>query len=394
MLVINPKDNGLKIPIMIWGGDPEVKAMEQALNLAKLPYAFHHIALMPDVHFGYGMPIGGVMATWDVIVPNAVGVDIGCGMRAVKTGFTAGEIETRDIKEILRKIREIIPVGFNHHKEQQYSEEMFDNAPDISIIQAELENAKYQLGTLGGGNHFLELQAGSDRHLWLMIHSGSRNFGYKIARAYHGIAELLCEKWFSDIPHPDLSFLPMQDKIGEEYLEAMKYALTFAYKNRESMMLRFAGVVGDVLGKRGLWNAVAAGLDVHHNYAQIENHFGANVIVHRKGAILARKGSRGIIPGSQRTNSYITEGLGNERSFNSSSHGAGRIMGRKQAQRELNLEEQIKKLDDAGVIHGLRTKKELDEAPDAYKDIEEVMKAQEDLCEIKVKLKPLGVVKA
>jgi len=393
MLVINPKDNGLKIPIMIWGGDPEEGAMEQALNLAKLPYAFLHIALMPDVHQGYGMPIGGVMATRDVIVPNAVGVDIGCGMRAVKTGFTAGEIETRDIKEILGKTREFIPVGFNHHKEQQDSE-IFNDAPDIPIIQAELEKAKYQLGTLGGGNHFLELQAGSDGFLWLMIHSGSRNFGYKIARAYHGIAEMLCEKWFSDIPHPDLSFLPMQEKIGHEYLEAMKYALTFAYKNRESMMVRFAGAVGDVLGRRGLWNAVAAGLDVHHNYAQIENHFGANVIVHRKGAILARKGSRGIIPGSQGTASYITEGLGNNLSFNSSSHGAGRRMGRKQAQRELNLKEQIKKLDDAGVIHGLRTQKELDEAPDAYKDIEEVMKAQEDLCEIKVKLKPLGVVKA
>jgi len=386
--VINPKDHIHHIPIMIWGEDPEEGAMEQAFNLAKLRYAFHHIALMPDVHQGYGMPIGGVMATKDVIVPNAVGVDIGCGMRAVQTDFKAKDIEIEDIKKILGKIREIIPVGFNHHKEKQ-KHEIFDDAPDIPIIQAELENAKGQLGTLGGGNHFIELQAGSDGFLWLMLHSGSRNFGYKIAREYHNKAKALCERWFSDIPHPDLSFLPMQDKAGEEYLDAMNYALKFAHGSRRLMMKQFVNIAKEVLGVN-----IFVNLDIHHNYAQIEHHFGSDVIVHRKGAILARKGNTGIIPGSQGTASYITEGLGNERSFNSSSHGAGRRMGRKQAQRELNLKEQIKKLDNAGVVHSIRNEKDLDEAPDAYKDIDEVMKAQEDLCEIKVNLKPLGVVKA
>jgi len=386
--VYNQKKYSIKIPIMVWGGEPEEGAMEQAMNLARLPYAFHHIALMPDVHQGYGMPIGGVMATRDVMVPNAVGVDIGCGMRAVKTDFRSENISTEDIKRILGEIRKVIPVGFKHHEKKQENE-IFNNTPDIPIIQQELESAKHQLGTLGGGNHFIEIQAGSDGFIWLMLHSGSRNFGYKIAREYHNKAKALCERWFSNIPEPDLSFLPMQSSGGQEYLDAMNYALKFAYKNRELMMSRIIEIV-----KENLKIKEATGLDVHHNYAQIESHFGKNVIIHRKGAILARKGTRGIIPGSQGTCSYITEGLGNANSFDSSSHGAGRVMGRKQAQRELSLDEQIKKLNDAGVVHSIRNQDDLDEAPDAYKDIEEVMNAQEDLCKIKVELKPLGVAKA
>ena len=386
--VINPKEQGLRIPIMIWGDDPEEGAMEQAMNLANLPYAFHHIALMPDVHQGYGMPIGGVMATKDVIVPNAVGVDIGCGMRAVQTDYSSIDISTEDIKKILGKIREAIPVGFNHYKEKQ-DDEIFNNAPDIPIIQQELESARYQLGTLGDGNHFIEIQAGDNGLIWLMLHSGSRNFGYKIAREYHNKAKALCEKWFSNIPHPDLSFLPLQDFEGLSYKAAMNYALKYAFKNRELMMRRVTEIVYDILE-----TSISQELDVHHNYAQIESHFGKNVIVHRKGAIQARKGTKGIIPGSQGANSYITEGLGNDKSFHSSSHGAGRTMGRKQAIKELLLCEQIKKLNDAGVIHSIRNEKDLDEAPDAYKDIEDVMKAQADLCRIVVKLKPLGVIKA
>ena len=195
------------LPIKSWCKEPEEGAMEQAFNLAKLPFAFRHIALMPDTHEGYGMPIGGVMATQRVIVPNAVGVDIGCGMRAVETDLPCKDLDADMIKSIMGKTRDLIPVGFNHHEADQ-TWEGFGSAPDIRIIQQELNAAMKQLGTLGGGNHFIELREGDEGNLWLMIHSGSRNFGYKIAREYHNKAKKLCELWYSGIPTPDLAFLP------------------------------------------------------------------------------------------------------------------------------------------------------------------------------------------
>lgn len=372
-----------KLPIKMWLDEIESGALQQAKNLANLPFAFKWVAIMPDSHEGYGMPIGGVLATNQVIIPNAVGVDIGCGMVAVQTSLR--EIDTDTLKQIMGKTREAIPVGFNHQKEAQFWDG-FDNAPDIPIIQQELASARKQLGTLGGGNHFIEIQRGDDGFIWLMIHSGSRNFGLKAAGVYHKAAQALCEKWLSDIPDKDLSFLPIDTREGREYYEAMSFCLMFAQANRALMMKRLTDIVIEITGA-----TVQDEINIHHNYAAFEHHYGKNVLVHRKGATKASSGQRGIIPGSMGTSSYIVTGLGNSESFESCSHGAGRKMGRKEASRSLNLEEEQKKMD--GIIHGLRSVKELDEAPGAYKDIDIVMENQRDLVSISVKLTPLAVIK-
>jgi tRNA-splicing ligase RtcB len=376
-----------RIPIKLWLDEIEDGAVEQALNLARLPFAFHHIAIMPDAHVGYGMPIGGVMATDGVVVPNAVGVDIGCGMCAVRSSLV--DYDTDRLKSVMGLIRERIPVGFNHHKDKQ-EWEGFADAPDVPVVQHELGSARYQIGTLGGGNHFLEIQKDGSSRVWLMLHSGSRNFGLKIAKQYHDKARELCKMWFSQIPDQELAFLPIGTDEAKEYMMAMNFALRFALESRIRMMTVMMQSLVDVF----TGTTFDAPLNVHHNYARFESHFGRNVIVHRKGATSARAGEAGIIPGSQGTASHIVRGMGNVDSFTSCSHGAGRRMGRKQAQRELNLEDEIKRLNDAGVIHGIRHKNDLDEAAGAYKDIGLVMKNQSDLVEIIETLTPLGVIKA
>ena len=372
-----------RIPIKLWLDDIEPGALAQAKNLANLPFAFRWVAIMPDCHQGYGMPIGGVLATQEVIIPNAVGVDIGCGMNAARTSLT--EIDTATLKEIMQMARSTIPVGFNHQKENQ-PWNGFDRAPDAPIIQQELNSARKQLGTLGGGNHFIEIQRGDDGHIWLMIHSGSRNFGLKTAEAYHQIAKKLCERRQVELPDKDLSYLAMDSREGEEYFQAMSFCLDFARANRALMMARLSAIVSKVTGAR-----IEEEVNIHHNYAAIENHFGRDVIIHRKGATKATKDLTGIIPGSMGTSSYIVKGLGNPQSFQSCSHGAGRKMGRKEAMRSLDLAEEQKKMQ--GIVHGLRTVRELEEAPGAYKNIDRVMEEQKDLVEIKVRLRPLAVIK-
>lgn len=373
-----------RIPIKMWLDDIEDNALNQAKNLANLGFAYKWIAIMPDSHSGYGVPIGGVMATTNgIIVPNAVGKDIGCGMIAVRTSLKDIDVET--IKQIMGKIREVVPVGFNHQDTKQewagYTE-----APDVPIIQQQLEASTKQLGTLGGGNHFIEIQKGDDGYIWLMIHSGSRNFGLQVANVYHKKAQGLCEKWLSDIPDKDLAFLPIDTKEGKEYYDAMNFCLKFAQENRYLMMSRVSAIVYETT------EAVTTGvINIHHNYAAFENHYGQNVLIHRKGATKVTLGLDGIIPGSMGTNSYIVKGKGNEESFQSCSHGAGRKMGRKEATRTLNLADEQKKME--GIVHGLRTERELDEAPGSYKDIDAVMDNQKDLVEPVVKLKPLGVIK-
>ena len=372
-----------KLPIKLWLDDIEDGALQQARDLANLPFVFKWVAIMPDSHQGYGMPIGGVMATKGVIVPNAVGVDIGCGMAATKTSLT--DIDTDTIKKVMQRIRDTVPVGFEHQQEAQVWDG-FDRAPDIKIIQQELTSARKQLGTLGGGNHFIEIQKGSDGHIWVMLHSGSRNFGLKTAGDYHKKAQWLCEKWFSTIPNKDLAFLPIESTEGNEYWHAMNFCLDFAKANRALMMTR----VMEALHIES--NAVTIEeVNIHHNYAAFEHHYGIDVLVHRKGATKATTGLTGIIPGSMGTSSYITRGLGNLESFMSCSHGAGRRMGRKEAERTLNLADEQKKME--GIVHGLRSAKDLDESPGAYKDIDTVMRNQSDLTEIVVTLKPLASIK-
>lgn len=384
------KKENMIVPVLAWMAEEDyyydVAMVKQIENLALLPFIFHHIALNPDGHVGYGMPIGGVMATDGVIVPNAVGVDIGCGMGYVKT--TLKEIAIEDLKKVMGIIRKNVPVGFGHHNENQ-TWEGFDRAPDIKIIQQELNSSRKQLGSLGGGNHFMEIQRDSDGFISLMLHSGSRNFGLKIAKTYHEIAQKLCDRWYSDIPDKELAFLPIETLEGKEYFDAMNFALEFAKQNRHNMIIAMETAVKDIIPEVEFGPV----LDVHHNYACFENHYGQNVIVHRKGATSAREGQIGIIPGSQGTKSYIVKGKGNSESFNSCSHGAGRAMGRKEAQRSLNLEAEIKLLDDQGIIHSIRGVNDLDEASSAYKDINVVMGNQADLVDIVTELTPLAVIK-
>lgn len=404
---------GEKIPIKMWLDDIEPNALRQARSIANLSGAFHHIAIMPDAHVGYGIPIGGVLATRDIIVPNAVGVDIGCGMVAVKT--TLPEISRGKLKEILSELRRIIPTGFTHHKKPQ-EWEGFDKAPNVPIIQQELASARRQIGTLGGGNHFLEiLQEADDKKwnikgakcIWLMLHSGSRNFGKKTADVYHKKARKFCEDNNIKLPDKDLAFLEFNSPLGQEYFKAMSYCLEFAQANRYLMMERFMEIVQSITdcefvnfrreyGKStGSFVADTPQDDtlchfgIHHNFASLEEHFGETVIMHRKGATQAFKNQLGIVPGSMGTPSYIVEGLGNIESFMSSSHGAGRVMGRREANRILTEEKANQAI--KGIVFGHWHGK-FDEAPPVYKDIEKVIEAQQDLAKPIVKLKPLAVM--
>lgn len=380
-----------KLPIKMWLEDIEDGALNQAKNLANLPFLYKHVAIMPDSHIGYGMPIGGVIATDGVVIPNSIGVDIGCGMCAVKTSLN--EIDRDTLKKIMGEIRKAVPLGFNHHKVKQDRHLMPEGEwlEGQGIVGKEYENSLYQIGTLGGGNHFIEIQKGNDGHVWIMIHSGSRNFGLKIAEYYNKLAIELNEKWQTSVPKEwQLSFLPLETREGKDYMHEMQYAVDFALANRKLMMDRISSIFFKNIGGFSFEPMI----NIAHNYATLENHFGKNVLVHRKGATLARKDTIGIIPGSQGTKSYIVKGKENPESFNSCSHGAGRKLGRGNAIKTLNLETERKILDDQGIIHGIRSQQDLDEAPSAYKDISEVMKNQEDLVEILVELSPLAVIKA
>ncbi len=382
---------GCRVPIKMWVSDIEENALAQARNLANLPFIFKHVALMPDCHSGYGMPIGGVIATKGVVIPNAVGVDIGCGMCAVKTSLN--EINTDVLKTIMSGIRELVPLGFDHHKQAQEESLMplLENVPEHGIVHRQYTAAKKQIGTLGGGNHFIEIQKGSDGHVWIMIHSGSRNIGLKVAEHYNKIAIHLNERWHSSVDKKqDLAFLPIETQEAKDYFAEMLYCVDFAFANRMLMMERIKSAFLSVIGET--FSALEF-INIAHNYARWESHFGTNVIVHRKGATSAREGEVGIIPGSQGTKSYIVQGKGNTESFQSCSHGAGRAMGRKQAQRKLVLEEEIELLNSKGIVHSIRNTRDLDEAPGAYKNIDTVMANQVDLVDILVELSPLAVIK-
>lgn len=382
--------NTERIPIKLWIEDIEEGALEQAQNMANLPFAFRHVAIMPDSHQGYGMPIGGVLATNGVIIPNAVGVDIGCGMCALKTNLT--EIETTTLKKVMSGIRNKVPLGFNHHKERQNEALMPSNENVIKggIVERQYEAALKQIGTLGGGNHFIEIQKGSDGHIWIMIHSGSRNIGLKVAEHYNRLATKLNERWFSEIPSKlQLAFLPIETQEAKEYMSEMQYCVDFAFANRKLMMENIKASFETELTDFAELDFV----NIAHNYARWENHFDTNVIVHRKGATSAKNGEIGIIPGSQGTKSYIVKGKGNPESFESCSHGAGRALSRKKAQNTLSLEEEIARLDNQNIIHAIRNKKDLDEAPGAYKNIDIVMENQKDLVDIEVELTPMAVIK-
>lgn len=396
------KEDSMKVPAFIWSGEGTIEegALQQIKNASSLPFAFHHTALMPDGHNGYGAPIGGILATEGIIVPFFVGVDIGCGMCAVKTSLT--EIDTETLKKIMGEIRKTIPVGFNHQKEIQDKSLLPERDWDFMGEEAPIINNQYtsalrQIGTLGDGNHFIEIQKGSDGHIWVMIHSGSRNLGKQVADHYNKIAIELNKKWYSAVPEEwELAFLPVDSEEGQTYIREMQYCVDFALANRELMMNKIMEILGNmnlISKKEAIISYRLEIINIAHNYAKKEKHFGHEVWVHRKGATFASSDTIGIIPGSQGTKSYIVKGKGNIHSFQSCSHGAGRKMGRKEAERTLNLEEEQKKLDDQGILHEVRGMKDLDEATGAYKDITTVMDNQKDLVEVLVELTPLAVIK-
>lgn len=377
-----------KLPIKLWLKEEEIEegALSQARDLANLPFAFKHIAIMPDTHLGYGMPIGAILATKGVIVPNAVGVDIGCGMCSLRTNLT--DLKTRDLKVIMTLIRKTVPVGFNHHDNRQDESWMPKKQGNLPIVDQEYESALYQIGTLGGGNHFIEIQKGSDGYIWIMIHSGSRNIGFTVANHYNTIAKKMNEALETKVPK-DLAFIPENSEYFDLYWNEMNYCIEFALANRKLMMERTKLAFEEIIPGVEFSNFI----NKPHNFAAMEEHFGEQVMVHRKGATRARKGEWGMIPGSQGTQSFLVKGKGNANSFESCSHGAGRVMSRAAARRHLDLQEERKFLADQGILHAIRHKGDLDEAPSSYKDINKVMSNQDSLVDVQIKLQPLGVIK-
>lgn len=376
------------LPIKLWLAEEQMEAgaLEQARNLANLPFAFRHIAIMPDTHQGYGMPIGAVLATRGAIVPNAVGVDIGCGMCSLRT--TLEDIDTDDLKDIMKVVRETVPVGFNHHDEPQDEAWMPEIRGELPVVSREYESALYQVGTLGSGNHFIEIQKGSDGYIWIMIHSGSRNLGFTVANHYDDLAKQLNKDAGNEAPE-GLAYLPESSEYFHLYRDEMSYCLEFALANRTLMMERVKAAFTEVVPDVGF----ADFINKPHNFAAEETHFGETVIVHRKGATRARSGEWGMIPGSQGTRSFLVKGKGEVQSFESCSHGAGRIMSRSQARKRLDLKEEVSALKRQGILHAIRNRRDLDEAPGSYKDIDEVMQNQTDLVEVQVALQPLAVIK-
>lgn len=394
-----------RVPILSWCRDVEQDAMRQAENLARHPGVFHHVALMPDCHPGYGMPIGGVIACPDSVIPNAVGVDIGCGMCAVETDIPIGDMDRESIRAVLDAVNQRIPVGEGHAHREAQSWEGFDRywsklADTPGWLDAKAwDLAERNLGTLGGGNHFIEMQRDEQDKLWLMVHSGSRNLGYRIAAHYHAAALGFVRRAGTDLPDADLAYLPADSRAARDYLRDMNFALEYAAENRARMMRVFADIVTRSPGRRAIRE-----INIHHNYAAREQHFGKQVWIHRKGATAARKGLVGIIPGSMGTPSYIVEGRGAPESFMSCSHGAGRRMGRAAASRNLTKAACDRAMQgvvfDGWSTYRPRGRKrkgaglpDLGEAPPAYKDIDEVIAAQHDLVETLTRLVPVGVVK-
>lgn len=382
---------------MSWCEKVEKNTLQQAINLANHPAVFHHVALMPDCHLGYGMPIGGVIGCLDAVIPNAVGVDIGCGMCAIQTNLKTGETDRNLIEIILNSVKKNVPVG-EGHAHRAFQEWDQKNRFPAWLDRHARDLAFKNLGTLGGGNHFIEIQEADDGLIWLMIHSGSRNLGYRIAAYHHKLAIKLCQKNRISLPVTDLAFFDADSSEGKAYLKDMKFAMEYALENRRRIMsalkAEFSCVLPEVEFKREI--------NIHHNFASLEKHYGKKLWIHRKGATSARKDEYGIIPGSMGTPSYIVRGLGNSESFNSCSHGAGRVMSRREASRTLSKKKCDKSMN--GIIfdgwspvkrrYGKREGLlDFGEAPAAYKDIEDVIKSQLDLIKPVVRLKPLGVIK-
>jgi len=396
-------ENG--VPVKMWtnGVPVEEMAIKQLANAASLPIIFKHIAVMPDVHVGKGATIGSVIPTVKAIIPAAVGVDIGCGMMAVKTTLKA-----HDLPDNLSEMRSNIEKNVPHGRSQGRSKfdrgswgnppalvtntwlTLLDEFKELCDLYPFLEktNNYNHLGTLGTGNHFIEVCLDENNGVWIMLHSGSRGVGNAIGMHFIQLAKKDAELHQINLPHQDLAYLQEGSQYFNDYVKAVSWAQKFALKNREVMMSNVISAIHNTIAKPFHTHVMA--VNCHHNYVQKEHHFGAEVFVTRKGAVSAKKDELGIIPGSMGARSYIVRGLGNAESFHSCSHGAGRKMSRTKAKEVFTLEEHIK------ATQGVECRKDnkvIDETPMAYKDIDAVMAAQSDLVEIVHTLKQVICVK-
>jgi len=380
------------------------KARQQLHNIATLPFIHKHVAAMPDVHWGMGATIGSVIATKGAIVPAAVGVDIGCGMMAYQTSLKAKDLPD-NLRDLRNEIERAIPHGRTDnggkndkgsYKELNASDQMswLKLSDKYSAIlekhpKAKAFNTWQHMGTLGTGNHFIEICLDEFDSVWVMLHSGSRGVGNRIGMYFIEKAKKEMERWHIDkfLVDKDLSYLVENTELFDDYIEAVQWAQDFALKNRESMMRKTLAVLWEHVRPFSITNMA---VNCHHNYISKENHFGSNVWVTRKGAVRARVNDLGIIPGSMGTGSFIVRGLGNKDSFCSCSHGAGRVMSRGQAKKEISLEQHAKAM--SGIESRLDSDV-LDESPAAYKDINSVMDAQSDLIQVLFKLRQVVNVK-
>ncbi len=392
-------------PIKMWtqGVPVDDGAREQLKLTARMPFIHKWLAVMPDVHRGIGSTIGSVVPTKGAIIPAAVGVDIGCGMMAARTSLTASDLPD-SLLELRTAIEAAVPHGRSVSRRKR--DKGAWGEPPVRTAEAwtgldegfkritgkypklEQSNSIVHLGTLGTGNHFIEVCLDLEDRVWFMLHSGSRGIGNAIGRTFIELAKQDMRRWFINLPHQDLSYFPEGTEHFDDYVFAVEWAQRFALVNRQVMMANIVAAAREVLPKP--FEAEVEAVNCHHNYVARENHYGENVLVTRKGAVRARKGDLGIIPGSMGARSYIVRGLGNEESFHSCSHGAGRVMSRTEAKRRISLEEHIEATRD---VECRKDEGVIDETPAAYKSIDAVMEAQKDLVEIVHTLRQVVCVK-
>ncbi|HWN08959.1 MAG TPA: RtcB family protein [Pyrinomonadaceae bacterium] len=382
---------GAKQEILSWANH-EFSFDEQSMlrNVSRLPCLFKHVALMPDAHLGKGSMVGSVIATKEAVIPATVGVDIGCGMMAVKTPFKSGILDGK-LKELRLKIEEMIPVGFNAHDKSVDESLHWEGWKEFGELHSGVQDRKgkamTQLGTLGGGNHFIEVCLDTENFVWLMLHSGSRNIGKELAERHISTAKGLWK--LSELPSPDLAYFIQGTPEFAAYWKDLKWAQSYAMKNREIMMTQLLHVFNKMFNHRQPFRPELT-VNCHHNYVALEEHYGEKVFVTRKGAINAGEGVYGIIPGSMGAKSFIVQGRGVAESFKSCSHGAGRKLSRTAAKR--NFTENDLALQTEGV-ECRKDRGVLDEIPGAYKDIKQVMKNQSDLVKIVAEIKQVVCVK-
>jgi len=384
-----------RVPVEVYTAEIEATARQQLVNISRLPIVHHHVAAMPDVHLGIGATVGSVIPTKSAIIPAAVGVDIGCGMIATRLSLAAKDVDERSLKKVFDQISRDVPVGFAQHDDavadvkhfQKGLKRILDRHPGVQKRVGKRSDWRLQLGTLGGGNHFIEVCLDESQALWVMLHSGSRGIGNAIGTYFIELAKKDFQQNNVHLPDKDLAYFPEGAQHFDDYVEAVGWAQDYARVNRAEMLELVLEAMRRHLPS---FEATREAVNCHHNYVQRERHYGEDVWLTRKGAIRAGKGELGIIPGSMGARSYIVRGKGSAASFESCAHGAGRRMSRSAAQKKFNIDDL--RAQTAGVICR-KDKGVLDEIPGAYKDIDEVMANQADLVEVVHTLKQVLCVK-